>query len=69
MTDGKEYVLDPPANINGKIIRRAECEFRVPNQSDEYSLRGVPEGEDEPISFLLKMTGGGNVGFHEVKED
>ena len=53
MEAGRTYDLDPPANIKGKRFRRVTCRFQVPQNKNEFVVRGVPEGGSEEEDFLL----------------
>ncbi|OGY42761.1 MAG: hypothetical protein A2Y67_02475 [Candidatus Buchananbacteria bacterium RBG_13_39_9] len=61
MEEGVFYDLTPPSVIQGKIYHRVMCEYRVPNQPDEYVVKGIPEGGVTPKSFVLKFTDRGKV--------
>ncbi|MEK7076993.1 MAG: hypothetical protein AAB967_02060, partial [Patescibacteria group bacterium] len=56
LEEGKFYDLNPPANINGEIYDRVQCEYQVPNQRDTYVVRGIPRGETKQKSFVLKLS-------------
>lgn len=56
MRDGEFYDLRPPSRIKGKIFPKVQCEYRVPNHPNEYVVRGIPDGGDEPESFVLRFT-------------
>ncbi|MFA4818649.1 MAG: hypothetical protein WC621_02285 [Patescibacteria group bacterium] len=59
MEDGKFYNIDPLIEVNGKIFRKVQCEYRNPSNPDEYAVRGIPEGSDEMKSFVLGFTDDG----------
>ncbi len=61
MEDGVIYDLNPPAVINGKRFHRVKCDYRVPNNPNEYSVRGVPEGGEIEEAFILRFTEKGRV--------
>jgi hypothetical protein len=56
MKDGVFYNIDPPSNIQGKKFSRVQCEYKVPNKSNEYVVKGIPEGGNQPESFVLIFT-------------
>ena len=56
MKDGDFYDLKPPSRVGGKIFPRVQCEYRVPNNPNEYVVRGIPDGGDKPESFVLRFT-------------
>jgi hypothetical protein len=61
MEDGTWYDLDPPANVGRKVFRRVVCEYQVPNNPNEYSVRGIPDGGSEEEPFILRFTPDGKV--------
>lgn len=61
MEDGKWYLLNPPSVICGKIFKKVQCEYRVPNKPNEYSVRGIPEGGIKNEPFILRFTENGRV--------
>lgn len=61
MEDGRWYDLDPPACVVEKVFRRVLCEYRVPNNPNEYSVRGTPDGSSKEEPFLLRFSGRGQV--------
>jgi len=61
MEDGVFYDLNPPAVILGKNFHRVKCEYQVPNNPNEYSVSGVPEGAVEEESFILRFSEKGRV--------
>ena len=61
MQDGVFYDLRPPAIILGKKFHRVQCEYQVPRKSNEYVVRGIPEGGEKEESFVLMFTQKGRV--------
>lgn len=61
MVDGVWYDLDPPAHVGDKVFRRVLCEYQVPGTSNEFSVRGVPDGGDQEEAFILMFTPTGSV--------
>ena len=68
MKDGEFYDLTPPSRRTGKTFHRVRCEYRVPNNPNEYVVEGIPEGGDKPESFVLRFTGLGVVRINRSKE-
>ncbi len=56
MEDGAFYDLEPPSKTNGKVFRRVQCEYQVPNNVQEYVVRGIPEGHTDVETFVLRFT-------------
>lgn len=56
MEEGGWYLLNPPSIICGKVFKKVQCEYRVPNKPDEYSVRGIPEGGTKSEPFILRFT-------------
>ena len=61
MTNDTWYDLVPASVINGKKIHKACCRFRDVNKPNEYVMEGIPEGETEKESFILRFTEKGRV--------
>jgi len=61
MENGVFYDIDPPSQFLCKIFHRIMCEYRVPNNPDEYVVKGIPQGESKPESFVLRFTSRGHV--------
>ncbi len=56
MEDLMWYTLVPPAIVGGKKFPFVLCEYQVPNQPNEFVVRGVPEGETTDEAFVLIFT-------------
>ncbi len=56
MENDKWYDLAPPSVINGKKYHKVRCWYKVPNQENEYVVRGTPDGHDDEESFVLRFT-------------
>ncbi len=61
MEDEQWYNLTPSAEIGGKRFSLVFCEFQHPKVSNEYVVRGVPDGEEEEESFVLRFSEKGRV--------
>lgn len=67
MEDNIFYDLNPPATIKGKKFYRVQCEYQVPNNPDEYAVKGIPEGGKKEEPFLLRFSKKGRVGISRSK--
>lgn len=56
MEDGGFYDLHPPSVIGGQTYDRVQYEYQVPNNPDEYVVRGIPRGETGVQSFVLRFS-------------
>ena len=67
MEDGVWYNLDPAASFQPKgskvtyIFPRVLCEYQVPNNPNQYSVRGIPMGGVKEMPFILIFTKTGRV--------
>lgn len=61
MEKGEWYLLNPPSVICGKIFKKVQCEYQVPNKPNEYSVCGIPEGGTKSGPFVLRFTENGRV--------
>lgn len=68
MEDGVFYDLIPPIVVEKKMsphirktFSRVLCEYRVPDSPTEYVVKGIPEGETEEESFVLRFSKKGSV--------
>lgn len=61
MRAGVFYDLRPPAIIAKREFHRVQCEYQVPGKSNEYVVKGIPEGEEKEESFVLIFTQKGKV--------
>jgi hypothetical protein len=61
MVDGMFYNLIPPANVNGELYDHVQCEYRVPNHPDRYIVKGIPRGQLDKKSFILRFSSIGRV--------
>ncbi len=68
MVDGKFYDLNPPSRIGNEIYDRVQCEDQVPNNPNEYIVRGIPRGGTEPKSFVLRFNPGRGIRVTESEE-
>ncbi|MBU4536862.1 hypothetical protein KJ603_02370 [Patescibacteria group bacterium] len=54
LKDREWYDLsEPHITENKKPIHKIQCEFQHPQKTNEYVVRGYPEGETELYSFIL----------------
>jgi len=59
MQDGVWYDLNPPAVVIGKrgqgtrTFRHVLCEYQVPSNPNEYSVRGIPDGGTKEEPFIV----------------
>jgi hypothetical protein len=56
MIDGSWYDLSPPVNVRGKEFSKVCCEYQHPKYPNEYVVKGIPIGENDEESFVLKFT-------------
>jgi len=61
MEEGVFYDLNPSAAVKGERFSRVQCEYRVPNNPNEYVVKGIPDGGTRKKSFVLRFTKGGRV--------
>ena len=56
MIDGRVYDFNPPVNIGGELYDRVQCEYQVPNNPNEYVVKGIPQDGTKIKSMVLRFT-------------